>query len=470
MSHLAESLTSLEQLKSLCGSDQSHLFAHWQSLSQAQRQGLADQISQIDFDGIRREMGSQERTLDWSKLSQSAQPPSAVRLADATPEDRLKAIAQGELAIASGKVAMVLVAGGQGTRLGFDLPKGMYPIGPVSGRTLFQMHVDSLRGAMRRFGVSIPLLVMTGPSTHEPTVRYFQENANLGLKPQELIIFQQGTMPAIDARTGKILMESTSSIALSPDGHGGIVRALSKTGWLDQAQGQGIEHLFYAQVDNPLVRACDPLLIGLHRLGQSQATTQVVEKRFATEKVGNVVNLDGKTQIIEYSDLPEDVAKQTNPDGSLRLWAGNIAVHVFDIEFLKRSCQSRDALPFHRAHKAVPFVDEQGKEFIPSGPNAIKLERFVFDLLPAADRALVVEARACEAFAPVKNASGSPTDSPETCKTALVDLHRRWLTDAGVKVQEGCLVEIHPNWAWDEQEVQTRLDKPTQIHADTYFT
>ncbi|MFN9348048.1 MAG: UTP--glucose-1-phosphate uridylyltransferase, partial [Planctomycetota bacterium] len=164
MSHLAESLTSLEQLKSLCGSDQSHLLAHWQSLSQAQRQGLADQISQIDFDGIRREMSSRERTLDWSKLSQSAQPPSAVRLADTTPEDRLKAIAQGELAIASGKVAMVLVAGGQGTRLGFDLPKGMYPIGPVSGRTLFQMHVDSLRGAMRRFGVSIPLLVMTGPS------------------------------------------------------------------------------------------------------------------------------------------------------------------------------------------------------------------------------------------------------------------------------------------------------------------
>lgn len=470
MSHLAESLTSLEQLKSLCGSDQSHLLAHWQSLSQAQRQGLADQISQIDFDGIRREMGSQKRTLDWGKLSQGAQPPSAVRLADTTPQDRLKAIAQGELAIASGKVAMVLVAGGQGTRLGFDLPKGMYPIGPVSGRTLFQMHVDSLRGAMRRFGVSIPLLVMTGPSTHEPTVRYFQENANLGLKPQELIIFQQGTMPAIDATTGKILMESKSSIALSPDGHGGIVRALAKTGWLDRAQDQGIEHLFYAQVDNPLVRACDPLLIGLHRLGQSQATTQVVEKRFATQKVGNVVNLDGKTQIIEYSDLPVEVAKQTNPDGSLRLWAGNIAVHVFDIEFLKRSCQSRDALPFHRVHKAVPYVDDQGNDCIPSGPNAIKLERFVFDLLPVADRALVVEARACEAFAPVKNAIGSPTDSPETCKAALVDLHRRWLTDAGVKLDEGCLVEIHPNWAWDEHEVQTRLDKPTQIHADTYFT
>jgi UDP-N-acetylglucosamine/UDP-N-acetylgalactosamine diphosphorylase len=470
MSQKIGSMLSLEQLKSLCGSQQSHLLVHWESLTQIQRQGLADQIAQIDFEGICREMSLRQQVCDWRTLAQRAEPPEAARIADMTSEARLEAIAQGQQAIASGQVAMVLVAGGQGTRLGFDLPKGMYRIGPLSGRTLFQMHVDSLRGAMRRFGVSIPLLVMTGPSTHEPTVRYFQENANLGLSPQELMIFEQGTMPAVDASTGRILMESPSSIALSPDGHGGIVRALAKTGWLERAQDQGIKHLFYAQVDNPLVRACDPLLIGLHRLGQSQATTQVVEKRFATEKVGNVVKLDGKTQIIEYSDLPEEVAQQTNPDGSLRLWAGNIAVHVFDIEFLRRCCLSPNTLPFHRAHKAVPYVDELGQSHSPSVPNAIKLERFVFDLLPVADRALVVEALASEAFAPVKNAIGSPTDTPETCKTALVDLHRRWLANAGAKIDADCLVEIHPNWAWDEQEVQARLGKPTQINADTYFT
>ncbi|MEK0424101.1 MAG: hypothetical protein RJB11_192 [Planctomycetota bacterium] len=463
-------MLSLEQLKSLCGTEQLHLLAHWESLTQIQRQGLADQIAQIDFEGIGREMSLQQQVCDWRTLAQRAEPPEAARIAGMSHESLVEAIVQGQQAIASREVAMVLVAGGQGTRLGFELPKGMYPIGPLSGRTLFQMHVDSLRGAMRRFGVSIPLLVMTGPSTHEPTVRYFQENANLGLGPQELMIFEQGTMPAVDASTGRILMESPSSIALSPDGHGGILRALSKTGWLERAQDQGIKHLFYAQVDNPLVRACDPLLIGLHRLGQSQATTQVVEKRFATEKVGNVVKLDGKTQIIEYSDLPEEVAQQTNPDGSLRLWAGNIAVHVFDIEFLKRCSSSSNTLPFHRAHKSVPYVDQHGQEHTPLVPNAIKLERFVFDLLPAADRALVVEVLASEAFAPVKNAIGSPTDTPETCKAALVNLHRRWLANAGAEIDADCLVEIHPNWAWDEQEVQARLGKPIQIHADTYFT
>ncbi|MFN5273109.1 MAG: UTP--glucose-1-phosphate uridylyltransferase, partial [Planctomycetota bacterium] len=251
MSQKIGSMLSLEQLKSLCGSQQSHLLVHWESLTQIQRQGLADQIAQIDFEGICRELSLRQQVCDWRTLAQRAEPPEAARIADMTSEARLEAIAQGQQAIASGQVAMVLVAGGQGTRLGFDLPKGMYRIGPLSGRTLFQMHVDSLRGAMRRFGVSIPLLVMTGPSTHEPTVRYFQENANLGLSPQELMIFEQGTMPAVDASTGRILMESPSSIALSPDGHGGIVRALAKTGWLERAQDQGIKHLFYAQVDNP---------------------------------------------------------------------------------------------------------------------------------------------------------------------------------------------------------------------------
>jgi UDP-N-acetylglucosamine/UDP-N-acetylgalactosamine diphosphorylase len=458
----------------LCPSEHHSLLAHWDVLDASQRAGLAEQILQIDFEAIRREFGlqarSEQQVCDLSSLASLAESPEAVRLSDRTPELLAQAIQEGSRAIADGQVAMVLVAGGQGTRLGFDQPKGMYSIGPVSGRTLFQMHVDSLRGAMKKFGVSIPLLVMTGPSTDRPTREYFAKHANLGLNDQELMIFEQGTMPAIDAKTGRILMESTSSIALSPDGHGGIVRALAKTGWFERAEQRGITHLFYAQVDNPLVRACDPLLVGLHRLAKSQATTQVVEKRFATEKVGNVVKLEGKTQIIEYSDLPEQLAKQTNPDGSLKLWAGNIAVHVFDVDFLQRCGQSSQALPFHRAHKAVRYVDEFGNTHVPDKPNAIKLERFVFDLLPAASKSLVVESLASESFAPVKNATGSASDTPETCKAALVNLHRGWLRNAGVQVDDGCSVEIHPMWAWDEQEVRARIQQPASLHSDTFFT
>ena len=461
---------SFEDLNSYCTGGHNYLLAHWEALSQDERSSLARQITQIDLGLLQRELKSQVHACDASELSRRAMPPEAIRFSDRTPELIEQAMRLGGQAIRAGQVAMVLVAGGQGTRLGFDQPKGMYAIGPISGRTLFQMHVDSLRAAMKRYDVSIPFLVMTGPSTDQPTREYFSSNANLGLPQDDLLIFQQGTMPAIDATTGRILMESRCTIALSPDGHGGIVRALAKSTWLEQAKSRGIRYLFYAQVDNPLVRACDPLLIGLHILKGSQATTQVVQKRFATEKVGNVVQVDGKTQIIEYSDLPEEIAKQTNPDGSLKLWAGNIAVHVFDVDFLDSCSQSADALPFHRALKAVAHVDHLGNLHEPKAPNAIKLERFVFDLLPAAEKALVVEALASESFAPVKNAIGSATDTPQSCQKAIVDLHRKWLTDAGARVDENCVVEIHPAWAWDQQDVKQRISHPVSIHCDTYFT
>lgn len=453
--------------------NQSHLLAHWDRLTDAQRDALGQEILSIDFASLEREViggGLQgDSRVDWGEVAGRAESPEAVRLSTADAEQLQRADVEGAEAIAAGKVAMILVAGGQGTRLGFDQPKGMFPIGPVSGRTLFQMHVDSLRGAMRRFGVSIPLLIMTGPSTDGPTREYFQANGNLGLGPEELIFFEQGTMPAIDAESGRVLMESQGSIALSPDGHGGILRALEQNGLLDWAQRRGIEHFFYAQVDNPLVRACDPRFIGLHRLARSQVTTQVVPKRFPTERVGNVVKVDGKTQIIEYSDLPEVVASQRNEDGTLKLWAGNIAVHLFDVSFLNSCVGSRDALPFHRAKKAVPYVDANGETQTPAAPNAIKLERFVFDLLPAAERTLVVEVLPSESFAPVKNASGAATDTPESSRQAISALHQRWLQEAGVEVEPGVQVELHPLWAWDAAEVKKRIAEPVVLKTDTYF-
>lgn len=452
---------------------QSHLLAHWDRLSPLQRESLGREILSIDFLALEREViggGVEgESQVDWGEVSVRAESPEAVRLATADSEHLRCADREGSEAISAGKVAMILVAGGQGTRLGFDQPKGMFPIGPVSGRTLFQMHVDSLRGAMRRFGVSIPLLIMTGPSTDGPTREYFQANGNLGLGSEELIFFEQGTMPAVDAESGRVLMDSLGGISLSPDGHGGILRALEHNGLLEWAEGRGIEHFFYAQVDNPLVRACDPRLIGLHRLAGSQVTTQVVPKRFPTERVGNVVKVDGKTQIIEYSDLPEVAASQRNSDGTLKLWAGNIAVHVFDVSFLRSCVGSRDALPFHRAKKVVSYVDANGVLQQPTEPNAIKLERFVFDLLPAAERTLVVEVLPSESFAPVKNATGAATDTPEASRQAISGLHQRWLQEAGVEIHAGVQVEIHPMWAWDAAEVRERIAEPVVLKTDTYF-
>lgn len=449
---------------------QEQLFQFWKRLSAGEQDNLLAQIATIDLEQIRRLFQKATDEVDRHSLAEKAEPPQAIRLMDSSPPITAQAAMEcGEHAIRSGKIAMILVAGGQGTRLGFDQPKGMFRIGPVSNRSLFAMHADSIRGTSRRYGVSIPMYVMTSPATDLATREYFQEHRNLGLGNDELQVFCQGTMPAVDAATGAILMDSPSSLALSPDGHGGIVAALHQQKVLESARQRGIEHFFYAQVDNPLVRACDPLLIGYHLLAQSQMTTQVVSKRFATEKVGNVVAIHGRSNIIEYSDLPEAIANQVLPNGNLKLWAGNIAIHVLDLNFLESSATENNGLPFHRALKSVPFVDASGSLVKPSAPNAIKFERFVFDLLPLADRTIVVEGDAKEVFAPVKNADGAATDTPTHCRLALIAQHKRWLEKAGVSVSDLAKVEINPYWALDANEVQQKIQKPAEILVDTYF-
>lgn len=449
---------------------QAHLMQFIDELTAEEKSNLESQLESIDFEQLQRLTGQQEKSVDWAELARRAEPPPAVKLDDANPEFSAgEALAVGEKALRAGKFAAILVAGGQGTRLGFDKPKGMFPIGPVSGRTLFQMHCDRLLAMMQRYDVSIPLYVMTSPATDAETRQYFEENDRCGLSEDQLRIFCQGTMPAVDAETGKVLLSSKSSVALSPDGHGGLVSALDRNGCLKQAEQEGIEQFFYAQVDNPLVQLCDPELIGYHLLAKSQLTTQVVQKRFAKEKVGNVVSVDGKVQIIEYSDLPDDAAEQKASDGSLKLWAGNIAVHVFDRSFLESVVGSVDGLPFHRANKKVPYVDSSGEVVVPELPNAIKFERFVFDLLPLAERAFVVEGDASRAFAPVKNAEGAEVDTAATSQAALLAMHAEWLNLAGAKIAEGVQVEIHPGWALDAAEVAKKIESGTKFEADTFL-
>jgi UDP-N-acetylglucosamine/UDP-N-acetylgalactosamine diphosphorylase len=447
---------------------QEHLIRFWDQLDETQRSGLASQIESIDFDLISRLVHQKSDATNLEELAKRAMPPHAIRLH--YPAE-LNEIARkiGENAIRAGRVGMVLVSGGQGTRLGFNRPKGMFPIGPISNRTLYEMHVDSLRGAMKKYKCEIPMFVMTSPATDSETRSYFEEHDNLGLPSHLLHIFRQGAMPAVDASTGKILLESEAQIALSPDGHGGIVAAMKKCGILEQCRSRGIEHLFYAQVDNPLVTACNPLLIGHHIQAGSEMTTQVVKKRFAKEKVGNVVSIDGKTHIIEYSDLPDEAAERRNPDGSLALWAGNIAVHVLNCDFLQNCSENSESLPFHIAHKVVPYINDSGDKVKPSQPNGYKFERFVFDLLPEAKVALVVEGDAAEVFAPVKNADGAATDTPSACRDAISGRFKRWLAAANVRTDDSIRVEIHPMWAFDVEDVVSKFSSPVEINVDTYF-
>ncbi|MEX0819219.1 MAG: UDPGP type 1 family protein, partial [Pirellulaceae bacterium] len=407
---------------------------------------------------------------DWAALAARAEPPRAIRLNSAdnefSPEE---ALANGEAALRDGQLGLILVAGGQGTRLGFDYPKGMFPLGPVSERTLFQILIERLRAVGKRYGVSIPMYLMTSPATHEETVNFLDRHDRFGLSNDELLIFCQGVMPAVDARTGKLLLAERDSLALSPDGHGGTLAALVKEGCLADARQRGIEHLFYCHIDNPLAQICDPQLIGYHLLAKSDMTSQAVKKRAADEKVGNVVTIGDVTQIIEYSDLPAKFGAQTRPDGSLKLWAGNIGVHVFRRGFLERVAAQKSSLPFHRARKPVPFVDADGTRVEPDSPNAIKFERFIFDLLPLAKNPIVVEADSGEAFAPVKNAEGEPTDTAATAQAAMCARDVRLLREAGATVADGATVEVSPLWALDAAEAATKLPRDREITGATYL-
>lgn len=456
--------------ESLSQYGQQHVLQHWSQLNAEQQSNLRKQLSGVDLAELASLVRGQDEATDFGALASRASSPPAVRAdgsgAEWSPD---QARERGEEALRNGELGAVIVAGGQGTRLGFDQPKGMFPIGPVSGRTLFQFFVDRLLAVNEKYSCRIPLYIMTSDATDQETRDYFVANDNLGLPAEDLRIFKQGVMPAVDAATGKLLMQSKSSLALSPDGHGGTVSALDRCGCLADAAKRGIQHLAYIQVDNPLAHLCEPELIGHHLMAASEMTTQVVRKRYPMEKVGNVVLVDGQVQIIEYSDLPESAAEAVDEDGSLKLWAGNIAVHLFKLKFLQRVAGQADSLPFHRALKKVPHCDQQGQLVFPAEPNATKFERFIFDLLPIAKNAFVVESPAKEAFAPVKNADGAETDTPNAAKTAIIDLHRQWLQEAGVCVDEGVQVVINPRLALTAGDLKEKIASNLRIHADRYF-
>lgn len=436
---------------------QGHVFEGWDELSESEQESLLGQCSELDLDLLAQlwrngpELKGNEPSTATSLQAAHFSP-----LAQSINEKHRQI---GESLIRSGAVGVVIVAGGQGTRLGFDRPKGLYPIGPVSNRNLFEFILDRIdRRTLKLRAPSVPVWVMTSDATHEATVEYFEDRYSRW-PSLEVNVFRQGLMPAVDASSGKILLSAQGTIAMSPDGHGGMVQALAKRGALERLAARGVSTLFYCQIDNPMVDALSPELIGAHVEAQSQMTTLVVRKSKPEERVGNVAMFGDRMAIIEYSDISPEDAKRTQNDGSFVFWAGNTGIHLFDRAFLEESAASAEALPFHWARKKVAWWSRDTGSVEPAEPNAIKFERFIFDLMPSASRTLAVEIDAADYFAPVKNASGSATDSPETCKGAILQQSRRWLGHAQVAVPAGLNVEIGPAFAVDPADLCRQREK-----------
>jgi UDP-N-acetylglucosamine/UDP-N-acetylgalactosamine diphosphorylase len=452
---------------------QEHLLAFWDELDAHARAGLAAQIEALDLELLDQLFHQKVAACDWAALAARALPPPAFRLRESRPSIPVEqAHERGQQALSAGHVGVILVAGGQGTRLGFEHPKGMYSIGPVSGASLFQILLEKIAARARVAGMRVPLYLMTSPATHEETVAYLTANENFGLPRDDVRVFCQGTMPAVDAASGRVLLAAKGELALSPDGHGGTLAALAASGALADIRDRGLRQLFYCQVDNPLVEMCEPALVGYHLLAGSEVSTLVVAKRHSRDRVGNVVSIDGKVQILEYSDLnPLDdrIVERRAPDGGPVFWAGNTAVHVFEAVFLESMASNAHGLPFHVARKAVSHVDAAGRAVEPGEANAVKFERFIFDLLPAARRAIVVEADPVVAFAPVKNAPGEAFDTPEAAQAQMIALYAGWLRAAGCEVAAGVPVEISPLFAQNAEEVAAQIRPGLTVTAARYF-
>ena len=448
---------------------QDHVLRDWDRLSADEQQTLLGQLHSLDLDLLLDLFGQQGRSYPVPTIDQIKPVPVLPR--KSPNEDRYRKV--GEEALRAGQVAALVVAGGQGTRLGFDQPKGMFPVGPVSQKTLFQIHAEKVLAVRRRYSAALPLLVMTSPATDAETRRYFAEQKFFGLPADEVIFFCQGTMPALDLASGKLLREAPGRLFLGPDGHGGTLRALKTSGLLDKLEQRGIQHLFYFQVDNPLVKIADPLFLGQHIEHRAEMSSKVIPKLGPTDKLGNFAQVDGRCTMIEYSDLPEELARQTDAEGRLRLWAGNPAIHFFDRDFLARMTLGQGRMPFHLARKKVPYLDDNGKLVQPERENALKFELFIFDVLPLAERWLLVETSREEEFAPLKNATGA--DSAEAVSRAMTRLAADWLTAAGVTVPRwpdgnpAVALEISPLLALDAGELASRLKKPLTINGPQYL-
>lgn len=432
---------SIEQLRErFAAYGQDHVFRFWNSLEPERRRALADQAARIDLGELQRTFAGTRRLAAPGTRKLEPAPVEALPAHGGDPGRRKAARERGESLLREGRVAVLVVAGGQGTRLGFDAPKGVFPLGPASGRTLFELQAQKLRAARRRWGVPIPWLVMTSPATDAPTRAFFAEHGCFGVPSGDVSFLCQATAPALDFE-GRLLLDAPHRIVESPNGHGGAFQALADSGALDELERRGITTLSYYQVDNPLVPLVDPVFLGLHALEDAQMSAKVVRKVDPMEKVGVLARVDGRIGVVEYTEIDDQHRNLRDGAGELVYWAGSIAIHVLDVGFARRvAADAERLLPYHASAKKIPHLDEAGRRVQPAEPNGYKLERFLFDALPAAERVAILEIEREDEYAPVKNAEG--TDSPATSRRALDALARRWLASAGVAPPQDAWVEL----------------------------
>ncbi|MBA4419265.1 MAG: UDP-N-acetylglucosamine pyrophosphorylase [Syntrophus sp. (in: bacteria)] len=446
--------------------NQSHLLTHFKALSPAQKTLFIEGLQGLDFDLIFSLYKGSVQIKEATDSFDTIGPATIIPIPESAEEKAFeeKARLTGESLIRQNKVAVLIVAGGQGSRLGYNGPKGMFPISPVRNKTLFQLFSESVKAMSIRYNAHIPLLIMTSRENDQETRAYFDSCHHFGLPEDSVYFFSQGALPTITPDGGLLLKDDTT-LFTNPDGHGGSLKAIHNSGLLKDLSDKGVTTLFYCQVDNPLVKIADPVFLGYHTLTGSEISTKVVRRKTIEEKVGVYISIAGKEGIVEYSDFGGRHMSALDPKGEILYWAGNTAIHVLNISFIKHLNYHGFALPYHRALRPVEaMISNVG----PTKMDGWKFETFVFDAIPLAKKTCSMEVRREEEFSPVKNSEGD--DSPASARAAMNNLFNYWLRESGLKTAPDTLLEISPLFALDKEELTKRLKgRAPNLLEDTYF-
>ena len=396
---------------------QEHLLSQYDKLDNEKKAKLLDEILTLDFNQINelfKRIGKTEDEENGKIEPVGCTDKSAMRQEELEHYESI-----GLKAIKEGKLAAVTMAGGQGTRLGHNGPKGTFDIGLDSHKPIFEILCDTLKDAKEKYGVYVMWYIMTSNENNDATVEFFEDHNYFGYPKDKVMFFKQGELPMVDTN-GKVLLGEDGLIKLAADGHGGIFLSMKKNGIIYDMKSKGIEWAFVGGVDNVLVNMVDPVILGLAIDKKVLVAGKSVIKAGPHEKVGVFCKKNGKPSVVEYSEISKEMAEATNENGELKYGESHILCNLFSVKAIEEI--SNNSLPYHSAFKKAKYLDKDGNLITSDKPNAYKFEAFLFDAFDSLDDIAILRVKREEEFAPVKNAEG--VDSPETARKLYKEFHK----------------------------------------------
>lgn len=377
-------------------------------LDDDKKEKLADSVLNVDFENLTKifNISKEKKAVDTSGIS----PMNAIIKDDISEEERKKYFELGKNVIQNNQYAVITVAGGQGTRLGHDGPKGTYKVNTINGeKYIFEILCEIMKEATKTYGVEIPWYIMTSEENNSETVAFFKEHNFFGCNPDKIKFFMQSKMP-IMSKDGKILVDKDFKVKQASDGHGGIFNSMKRAGIIDELSSNGVKWVFTCGVDNILVNMVDPYLVGLAIDKNCKLATRSLVKNSPSEKIGVICKQNNKVKVIEYTELPEEMANKVDSNGNLVFGESHVMFNLFSLDAIKRIAEEK--LPYHVAFKKNDYINSNGQLVKAESPNSYKFESFIFDSFEMFDDMAILRTKREDEFAPIKNATG--VDSPET--------------------------------------------------------